>query len=89
MIDIYYSFQFKKSIKKYSSYQKQIEKRIALFIQNPHDNRLKTHKLTGKLHGYWSFSINFNLRIIFDFIDQKKAGFIDIGTHQIYKKYKS
>jgi len=82
---VYYSSQFKKSVKKYRQYRKQIEIRITQFLNEPLDKSLKTHKLTGKLSSYWSFSINYHLRILFEFIDSQTVGFIDIGTHEIYK----
>jgi mRNA-degrading endonuclease YafQ of YafQ-DinJ toxin-antitoxin module len=86
MITVYYSSAFKKAIKKYSSHRKQIEKRIGIFIENPYDLRLKTHKLSGELEGYYSFSISYNLRVLFEFIDDRTVGFIDLGTHGVYKK---
>jgi addiction module RelE/StbE family toxin len=84
--NIYYSSYFKKSLRKYSSYKVQIIKKLKKFIENPFDPSLKTHKLSGKLSSYWSFSIDYNLRIIFEFIDKESVGLIDIGTHEIYKR---
>ena len=83
MITIYYSSSFKKSVKKYSSYKKQIKKRIEIFIKDPHSPSLKTHKPKGELYRYYSFSVSYHLRILFEFMDEDdtKAGFIDIGTH--------
>lgn len=78
MLTIYYSSAFKKSIKKYASYKRQITNKIEIFIKNPFDSRLKTHKLSGELFGYYSFSVSYHIRILFEFID--------IGTHVIYKK---
>jgi len=83
--NVYYPSQFKKSVKKYRQQRKQIENKIKKFLENPFDESLKTHKLTGKLSSYWFFSINYHLRILFEFIDSKTVGFIDIGTHEIYK----
>ena len=82
---VYYSSQFKKSIKKHKSSRKQIEKRANQFLIDPFNPILKTHKLTGKLNSYWSFSIDYHVRILFEFIDEETVGFIDIGTHEIYK----
>ena len=82
---VFYSSSFKKSIKKYSSNHDKIEKTIAKFIDNPFNPSLKTHKLTGKLSSYWSFSVDYHLHILFEFIDKKTVGFIDLGTHEIYK----
>jgi len=82
---LFYSSSFKKSIKKYSSHQKKIEKIITLFINNPFDSSLKVHKLSGKLANYWSFSVDYHIRILFEFITDESVGFIDIGTHEVYK----
>ena len=82
---VFYSSSFKKSIKKYSSNREKIEKAITKFINNPFDPSLKTHKLTGKLSSYWSFSVDHHLRILFEFIDKQTIGLIDLGTHEIYK----
>jgi addiction module RelE/StbE family toxin len=85
IIAVYYSSQFKKSLKKYASSQKQIEKKIKKFLENPFDKSLHTHKLTGKFSSYWSFSVTYHLRILFEFIDGETVGFVDTGTHEIYK----
>ncbi|PIV09978.1 hypothetical protein COS31_02605 [Candidatus Roizmanbacteria bacterium CG02_land_8_20_14_3_00_36_15] len=72
-------------MEKYSSKKKKIIKKIIRFQENPFDSSLKTHKLTGKLTLYWSFSIDYHLKVIFEFIDEETVGLIDIGTHEIYK----
>ncbi len=56
-----------------------------LFRKNSHDPTLKTHKLKGKLHGQWSFSINRAYRIVFYYISDDEVLFISIGTHEIYR----
>lgn len=55
-----------------------------IFKANPFDVRLKTHKLSGKLNGYWSFSIDNRYRIIFRFY-KETVYFLAIGGHEIYK----
>jgi len=57
--------------------------RLELFINDPFDPKLKTHKLSGKLRSLWSFSIEYDLRVVFYFTKDKpkKAVFFDIGTH--------
>jgi mRNA-degrading endonuclease YafQ of YafQ-DinJ toxin-antitoxin module len=37
--------------------------------------------LSGELKGLWSFSIEYDCRVIFEFIEDNKALFIDIGSH--------
>ena len=83
--EVYYYSGFRKSAKKYREYQVLIKKKIRIFLQDPFDKSLKTHKLSGKLSGYWSFSVNYHLRIVFEFINETTVGLVDIGTHEIYK----
>lgn len=84
---VIYSQSFAKKINRFSAKEKKIIlQKITLFWENPFNPSLKTHKLKGKLSNFWSFSISFELRIMFRF--GKKSGeveFIDIGTHEIYR----
>lgn len=60
---------------------------LEVFRENPLDRDLKTHPLTGKLLGLYSFSVLPDLRILFRFLkkDKSEVLFYDIGTHEIYK----
>lgn len=83
---IVYSHSFAKKLNQFSPKEKKkILKMVSLFWQNPFAISLKTHKLSGKLKDYWSFSITNTLRIMFRFADSQTVEFIDIGTHEIYK----
>jgi len=83
--NLYYSSRFQKSLKKFSKGERRIiQKRLELFAKDSFDSSLKTHKLSGKFSGYWSFSIDFDLRIMFEFVDEKSVGLVDVGTHSIY-----
>ena len=78
------SFQraFKKRIKGNPIKENAFYKNIDLFIDDPFNPKLKTHKLTGKFKDLWSFSIDYDLRIIFFFEkNQSKAVFVDFGKH--------
>ncbi len=89
-MEIAFSSSFKKKLKKKIKGDKALENKfwqyVKIFIKNPFNRKLRTHKLSGKLIGLWSFSIEFDLRIIFFFEEnQTKAIFIDIGKHdQVY-----
>lgn len=56
---------------------------LEIFKANPFDVRLKTHKLSGKLKGLWSFSITYDIRVVLYFSEDKppKAIFVNIGNH--------
>ena len=85
-MDIYYSPEFIRCFKKLPKELKlkAIEKE-KIFRKNYLDPRLKTHKLSGKLCGYLSFSIDFKNRIIFSFVNEKLVYFHSVGSHDVYK----
>ncbi len=86
-MEVSFSSSFKKSAKKKFRANPELEDEfwvcVQMFIKNPFDPALKTHKLSGKLRLLWSFSIDFENRVVFYFTDQnpKQAVFVDIGTH--------
>jgi len=84
-VEILYAPKFKRQFKKLTrDVQLLVAGREHIFKLDPFDSRLKTHKLTGRLEGYYSFSINFSYRIIFDFKDDKNVRFYEVGDHDIY-----
>ncbi len=56
-----------------------------LFRKDPFDHKLKTHKLSGGLNGYWAFSVDARYRVIFEFHKKGVVLFHDIGSHDIYR----
>lgn len=85
MIEISLSSSFIKAFRKKDIGNKELEKtfdeELKIFLANPFDSRLKTHKLSGKLDWIWSFSINFQIRVTFTFAEYNKVIFEYIGTH--------
>ncbi len=80
------SSHFVRAFKKLpAAVQAHARERITMFQKNCFDERLKTHKLKGPLAPYWAFSINQSYRILFEFLEKGGAGFIDIGSHSIYR----
>ncbi|HAV66731.1 TPA: type II toxin-antitoxin system mRNA interferase toxin, RelE/StbE family [Candidatus Beckwithbacteria bacterium] len=83
---IYYSSKFSREYKKLPTNIKSLaEEKEPIFRKNPHHPKLKTHKLTGKLKSYWAFSIDYQHRIIFEFINKNAVWFHSVGTHQVYR----
>lgn len=86
MIEVSFSTTFKKAFKKRISITSDEElfwEKLDLFIDNPFNPSLKTHRLSGKLKDLWSFSISYDMRVVFYFTTNKpqKAVFVDIGNH--------
>ncbi|MCH8821620.1 type II toxin-antitoxin system YoeB family toxin [Patescibacteria group bacterium] len=84
---LYTSSQYRKSFKKLPKQtQEVVIVRINLFKRDPFSPQLKTHKLSGRLRGFWSFSVDYSNRIMFEFVDEGTVGLIDIGPHKIYRR---
>lgn len=82
---ITYSSHFAKAFKALPNVvKKQAIQKEKIFREDCFGQRLKTHKLKGELKEYWSFSVNYSHRILFEFQDDGEVGFIDVGTHSIY-----
>lgn len=85
---IIYSAQFLKDYKRIDDKTKdKAEEKEKIFRKNPFNPRLKTHKLSGRLSSLWSFSIDYDCRIIFEFKSETIIIFHAIGGHSIYKNF--
>ena len=85
-MEVSFSSSFKKAFKKRiksTESGRDFWHRLDLFITDPFNLKLKTHKLSGKLKELWSFSLDYDLRVVFYFTKDKpkKAVLVDIGTH--------
>ncbi len=85
MVEISFNTSFKRAFKSRitgSEREERFRSKLELFTVNPFHVSLRTHKLSGKLKEYWSFSIEYDLRVVFYFADKEKVVFVDIGTHK-------
>ncbi len=85
MTEIAFSSSFKRAFKKRIEGRKPLEdkfwKRVEMFKNDPHDARLRTHKLSGDLQEFWSFCIEYDVRVVFQFATPNRAVFTEIGSH--------
>jgi mRNA-degrading endonuclease YafQ of YafQ-DinJ toxin-antitoxin module len=85
MTEVGFSSSFKRAYKKRIAGQKRLERKflecLDRFIANPYDPRLRTHKLSGKLNHLWSFTVEYDVRVVFIFLPKGRAQFEDIGAH--------
>ncbi len=85
---IIYTSKFEREYRKLSEYiKKEAEEKENIFRKNPFDPKLKTHKLHGRLHEFWSFSVDYKYRIVFEISkkDNKTFYFHSISNHDIYE----
>ena len=86
MIEIVPTSAFRKAFKRKVRGNKILEgrfrERVAIFQKDPLDPRLRTHRLSGQMQGLWSFSIDYDARVVFSFVDPSRVLLVDIGTHE-------
>jgi len=63
-----------------------IEKTLECLADDPFDPVLRTHKLKGELAGSWACTVEYDCRIVFDFVHNSETGqeeilLFDIGKH--------
>ncbi|XHX78016.1 MAG: type II toxin-antitoxin system YafQ family toxin [Stenomitos frigidus ULC029] len=76
---------FKQRIRGNAELESRFWQKVQLFTVNPLDQSLKTHKLSGKLKDLWSFSVDYDERVLFYFTEDRNVVFVDIGSHdQVY-----
>lgn len=86
MLKIAYKPTFLKTLNKLPrDLRDEAREKIELFQKEPDHSFLKTHKLTGKMSGMWSFSVNYEYRIIFQYLAKEEVVLLAIGTHDLYK----
>ena len=84
-MEILYTARFLRSFKKLPLLvQDDCYNAIVLFKKGKNNEKIKLHKLHGKLKKYQAFSVNFIYRIIV-ITDKKKTYFMDVGSHALYR----
>jgi len=77
-----YQKRAKRFFTKHPEVLRQYEKVLKLLCLNPQHPSLRLHKLSGKLAGVFSVSINISYRLIINFIIKDNLIVpIDIGSH--------
>ncbi|OYD93725.1 type II toxin-antitoxin system mRNA interferase toxin, RelE/StbE family [Nostoc sp. 'Peltigera membranacea cyanobiont' 210A] len=65
---------FNRLVRRQPELQERIAERLALLTADPFDPLLQTHKLKGKLSGAWASSVDYDCRIVFNFVQNIESG---------------
>lgn len=87
-MEIRYSPTFLRALKKMPpALIEEVKEKIQLFKDEDNYQTLKVHKLGGRLKGQYSFSVNYQIRIVFYYISKKNKRVLltAIGDHAVYK----
>ena len=74
----------KRLVKKRPQIAERLRTTLVLLAEDAFDPELKTHKLQGELAGSWACSVDYDLRIVFDFVTYEGDEAIllqTVGTH--------
>lgn len=77
---------FKRMVKRNPDLRPAIEKTLNQLSEDPFHPSLQTHKLTGDLAGIWSASIDYKLRVLFEFVTNEETQaqailLLNLGSH--------
>ena len=85
MIDIFYKPTF---IKRFNSLEKALQEevmeKIKLFKDPKNHKQVKVHKLHGQLSKCFSFSVNYKIRIVFQYSSKNEVVLLTVGDHEVY-----
>jgi addiction module RelE/StbE family toxin len=86
---------FKRAYKRWLASHPELKAQVQLVLQllaeNDFDPKLETHKLKGRLKGYWACTTGYDLRIVFIFTKSPVNAeddilLVNIGTHnEVYE----
>lgn len=83
---IRYKPSFVRDFKKLpSGLQEDILEKIELFRIVENHDKLKIHKLNGRLKDFYSFSVTYSHRIVFQYEAREEIVFVAVGNHDVYK----
>ncbi|OHA14994.1 MAG: hypothetical protein A3H57_01225 [Candidatus Taylorbacteria bacterium RIFCSPLOWO2_02_FULL_43_11] len=85
MLEIGFKPSFIKQFKQLEKdLRQEVEEKIELLKDKRNHATLKVHKLHGPLPGYWSFSVNYKTKIVFE-QSGNEIVLLAIGNHDVYK----
>jgi len=77
---------FQKATRRRPALRERIEQALRELAADPFVPSLHTHKLRGRLAGAWACTVEYDYRIVFEFVQNPESGeeeilLIDVGTH--------
>ena len=82
-----YYYNYKELLTELPDLSEFVNDKILLFKRKFRDERLRDHKLTGKMHGLCASSITDDIRIVYRWKGKNTVEFLAIGGHKkVYGK---
>jgi mRNA-degrading endonuclease YafQ of YafQ-DinJ toxin-antitoxin module len=84
-MEVSFTRAFLKRLNKYEeTFREGVFEKIEEFKDPRNHEHLKVHKLHGKFSKFYSFSINYKTRIVFEYVSKTEVALLSIGDHDIY-----
>lgn len=64
--------------------REEVVEKVNLLKDIKNHRLLKVHKLHGPLSGWFSFSVNYKIRIVFEYVSKTEVALLSIGDHNVY-----
>lgn len=85
-MEIKYKPTFLRSFKRLPlELQTEAREKILLFQDEENHQKLRVHKLKGRLEDFYSFSVSYSHRIVFVKESKNTVVFLEVGDHGVYK----
>ncbi|MEK9131439.1 MAG: type II toxin-antitoxin system mRNA interferase toxin, RelE/StbE family [Patescibacteria group bacterium] len=86
MLAIAYTPTFARMFKRLEKdLQEEAIEKIELFKNIKNHQVLRVHKLHGRFSSNYSFSINYQTRVVFQYLSKKEVVCVAIGDHEVYR----
>jgi mRNA-degrading endonuclease YafQ of YafQ-DinJ toxin-antitoxin module len=86
MITVSYKPSFIKKVRHLDvELYKELLDRIELLKDDRNHNLLKVHKLHGHFKDCYSFSVDYRIRVIFQYESKNEIVLLSIGDHEVYR----
>jgi mRNA-degrading endonuclease YafQ of YafQ-DinJ toxin-antitoxin module len=78
---------FKRALRRQPDLRERVERTLKLLAEEPFHPRLHSHKLKGELAGAWACTVDYDTRILFEFVRNLESGeeeilLLTMGTHE-------
>ena len=77
---------FKRAVRRQPELPARVERTLQQLAEDPFHPTLHSHKLKGKLGGAWACTVDYDNRILFEFVQNPESGeeeilLLTMGTH--------
>ena len=77
---------FKRAVRHQPELQEKVERTLKQLSEDPFHPTLHSHKLKGKLAGVWACTVDYDNRVLFEFVQNLESGeeeifLLALGTH--------